>query len=149
MEHISRGTIGAPDLLVIVTDPGARSVRTVARIREIAGSLGLSDVPVLTVINRVKAGKKPDISGIPGLHVWIPEDPKIEDADRSGEAIVNVPEDSPAKMAVRKLVEKLAGFRRECSRPKVICSVFPVARSGTTPSPTGRLKTYQEAPEAT
>ncbi len=112
MEHISRGTIGAPDLLVIVTDPGARSVRTVARIREIAGSLGLSDVPVLTVINRVKAGKKPDISGIPGLHVWIPEDPKIEDADRSGEAIVNVPEDSPAKMAVRKLVEKLAGFRR-------------------------------------
>jgi CO dehydrogenase maturation factor len=112
MEHISRGTIGAPDLLVIVTDPAARSVRTVERIREIAGSLGLSGVPVLTVINRVKPGKKPDISGIPGQHAWIPEDPEIEEADRAGDAIVNISGNSPSKIAVKKLVEKLAAYRR-------------------------------------
>jgi CO dehydrogenase maturation factor len=111
MEHISRGTIGAPDLLVIVTDPAARSVRTVTRIREIAGSLGLSGVPVLTLVNRVKPGKKPDVSGIPGQIAWIPEDPEIEEADRTGDAIINIPDNGPAKMAVKELVEKLAGSR--------------------------------------
>ena len=41
MEHISRGTIGTPDMLLIVSDPGARGLRTIARIREIATQLGL------------------------------------------------------------------------------------------------------------
>ena len=41
MEHIARGTIGRPDLLLIVSDPGARGLRTIARIREIATQLGL------------------------------------------------------------------------------------------------------------
>ena len=42
MEHISRGTIGKPDVLLIVSDPGARGLRTIARIREIATQLGLN-----------------------------------------------------------------------------------------------------------
>ena len=43
MEHISRGTIGTPDILLIVSDPGARGLRTVARIRDIATSLRLAN----------------------------------------------------------------------------------------------------------
>jgi len=40
MEHISRGTMGKPDMLLIVSDPGARGLRTPARIKEIATQLG-------------------------------------------------------------------------------------------------------------
>ena len=39
MEHISRGTIGKPDMLLIVSDPGARGLRTIVRIKEIATQL--------------------------------------------------------------------------------------------------------------
>ncbi|MDD1668319.1 MAG: AAA family ATPase, partial [Methanomicrobiales archaeon] len=41
MEHFSRGTIGIPDLLLVVTDPGARGVRTAGRIRDLAITLGI------------------------------------------------------------------------------------------------------------
>jgi CO dehydrogenase maturation factor len=40
MEHIRRGTIGNPDMLLIESDPGARGLRTITRIREIATQLG-------------------------------------------------------------------------------------------------------------
>src|SRR5512136_2857190 len=56
MEHIARGTIGKPDLLLIVSDPGARGLRTIARIREIAVQLGLEDAKIQVVFNRFRGG---------------------------------------------------------------------------------------------
>ncbi|HMK15865.1 MAG TPA: AAA family ATPase, partial [Methanomicrobiales archaeon] len=41
MEHLSRGTIGIPDLLLVVSDPGARGIRTALRIRDLAVTLGI------------------------------------------------------------------------------------------------------------
>ena len=64
MEHISRGTIGKPDMLLIVSDPGARGMRTVARIREIATQLGLPAEKIFVVLNRYKSGSAPvDMAG--------------------------------------------------------------------------------------
>lgn len=59
MEHIARGTIGKPDLLLIVSDPGARGLRTIARIREIATSLGLEREKIQVVFNRFRTGAAP------------------------------------------------------------------------------------------
>ncbi len=52
MEHISRGTVGIPDILLIVSDPGARGLRTAARIHEIAQEIGFSEDQQYLVFNR-------------------------------------------------------------------------------------------------
>lgn len=58
MEHLSRGTIGIPDLLLVVTDPGARGVRTAGRIHDLAVTLGIPKERIFFVINRAgEAGK--------------------------------------------------------------------------------------------
>jgi CO dehydrogenase maturation factor len=52
MEHFSRGTIGIPDILLVVTDPGARGVRTAVRIRDLAVTLGIPPTSIFFVFNR-------------------------------------------------------------------------------------------------
>ena len=59
MEHISRGTIGTPDMLLIVSDPGARGLRTIARIREIATQMGLRKEKIHVVFNQYRTGTAP------------------------------------------------------------------------------------------
>ncbi|HUU76581.1 MAG TPA: AAA family ATPase [Methanoregulaceae archaeon] len=107
MEHISRGTIGIPDLLLIVSDPGARGVRTAARIRDLAVSLGLGPVHTGLVFNRYKGESAADISGLPEPMAWIPEDPAIENADLAGKPIIGIDPSSPALGIVRNLAEIL------------------------------------------
>lgn len=115
MEHISRGTIGKPDLLLIVSDPGARGLRTVARIRDIATSLGLEADHIHVVFNRYKTGTAPvDIGSEKPLAV-IPEDPDVEQADLDAMPVSQVPEDSPAFRAVRELAQKIMRMKAERS----------------------------------
>ena len=107
MEHISRGTIGKPDVLLIVSDPGARGLRTIARIREIATQLGLEPSRIHVVFNRYKSGAAPvDIGGEKPI-ATIPEDPAVEAADLAATPVPGVPDDSPAWQAVRGLAGKL------------------------------------------
>ena len=81
MEHIARGTIGKPDLLLIVSDPGARGLRTIARIREIATQLGLENEKIQVVFNRFRGGAAPvDIGAVQPIAI-IPDDSAIEQAD--------------------------------------------------------------------
>ncbi|MDD1702781.1 MAG: AAA family ATPase [Methanoregula sp.] len=107
MEHISRGTIGKPDMLLIVSDPGARGLRTIARIREIATQLGLEDSRIHVVFNRYKSGAAPvDIGNEQPIAV-IPDDPAVEAADLGAQPVSLIPRESPARIAVAALAEKI------------------------------------------
>jgi CO dehydrogenase maturation factor len=106
MEHLARGTIGIPDLLLIVSDPGARGVRTAIRIRNLARSLGLEATPVMLVLNRWKGITSNELPAAFGTSVAIPEDPAIEEADIRGSPVGSLPPDSPARLAV----ERIAGI---------------------------------------
>lgn len=110
MEHISRGTIGKPDILLIVSDPGARGLRTVSRIREIAISLGLEPQRIHLIINRYKSGTALVDTGPDTPIAVIPEDPAVEAADLAARAVSQIPADSPARVAVRGLAEKIIGL---------------------------------------
>jgi CO dehydrogenase maturation factor len=112
MEHISRGTIGKPDMLLIVSDPGARGLRTVARIREIATQLGLENAKIHVVFNQYKTGAAPIDIGDELPIAVIPEDPAVERADLAASPVSLIPEDSPARIAVRKLAEKIREMKR-------------------------------------
>jgi len=107
MEHIARGTIGKPDLLLIVSDPGARGLRTIARIREIATQLGLENEKILVVFNRFRGGSAPVDIGTEQPIAIIPEDKAIEQADLTATPVSLVSPESPAKTAVRELAEKI------------------------------------------
>ena len=115
MEHISRGTIGKPDILLIVSDPGARGLRTVARIRDIATSLGLEADRIHVVFNRYKTGTAPVDIGNEIPLATIPEDPTVEKADLDAMPVSQVPENSPALLAVRELAKKIVHMKNERS----------------------------------
>jgi CO dehydrogenase maturation factor len=107
MEHISRGTIGKPDLLLIVSDPGARGLRTVTRIREIAIALGLEQSRIHVVFNRYKTGTAPVDIGSETPIAIIPDDTAVEQADLGATPVSEIPMDSPARVAVRSLAKKI------------------------------------------
>jgi CO dehydrogenase maturation factor len=107
MEHIARGTIGKPDLLLSVSDPGARGLRTVARIREIAVQLGLEPEKITVVFNRYRTGTATVDTGLGSPIAVIPFDDAVENADLAATPVSAVPEESRARKAVRVLAEKI------------------------------------------
>jgi CO dehydrogenase maturation factor len=113
MEHIARGTIGTPDLLLIVSDPGARGLRTIARIREIATQLGLGGEKIKVVFNQYKTGTAPIDIGNEVPIAIIPDDPAIEQADLAAAPVSLIPADSPARVAVTNLAKKIVTLARE------------------------------------
>ena len=107
MEHISRGTIGKPDMLLIVSDPGARGLRTIARIKEIATYLGLEQGRIQIVFNRFKSGTAPVDIGNDIPIAIIPDDPNVEAADLGATPVSAIPFDSPARVTVLNLAKKI------------------------------------------
>jgi CO dehydrogenase maturation factor len=105
MEHISRGTIGRPDLILVVTDPGMRGIRTAARIREIGVSLGLDPETMYLVINRDRGTSERTLP-LPLLG-RIPEDPAVQEADLEGTPLVSIPPDAPSRRAVATLAGRI------------------------------------------
>ncbi|MCX6685538.1 MAG: AAA family ATPase [Methanoregula sp.] len=112
MEHISRGTIGIPDILLIVSDPGARGLRTVTRIRNIATSLGLAPERIHVVFNRYKSGTAPVDFGNETPIAVIPDDPLVEAADLAATPVSKIPLNSPAQRAVRELSQKIIAMEK-------------------------------------
>jgi len=113
MEHIARGTIGKPDLLLIVSDPGARGLRTIARIREIATHLGLENEKIRVVFNRFRSGTAPVDIGTERPIAVIPEDTAIENADLTATPVSLVPPESPAWIVVLELAEQIRGMAKQ------------------------------------
>lgn len=108
MEHISRGTVGIPDCLLVVTDPSARGMRTAARIRDIGHSLGFQAERMHLVVNRVREGRYPGTGAAGwGPVAVIPDDPVISIADENGCPLLPLPEKSPAGRSVETLAHML------------------------------------------
>ena len=112
MEHIARGTIGKPDLLLSVSDPGARGMRTVARIRTIATGLGLEREKIHTVINRYRSGTAPVDTGNGQPIAVIPDDPAVESADLAASPVSGIPAGSLAREAVRDLAARISSMMK-------------------------------------
>jgi CO dehydrogenase maturation factor len=116
MEHLARETIGVPDLLLIVSDPGIRGIRTAARISGLARSLGLSKVPMGLILNRWRGETAGQVPSAPEIMATIQEDPAIERADLEGKPVGSLPKGSPARSSVEKLAEEIIARAREKER---------------------------------
>jgi CO dehydrogenase maturation factor len=97
IEHLARGTAKAVDYLIIVVEPGRRSIETARRIQELAGDIGLENIAA--VANKVHNQSEKDfiVNSLPNLKFlgFIPYDQALIEADLANLAI----EDSSQKIA--------------------------------------------------
>jgi CO dehydrogenase maturation factor len=106
VEHLGRATAQAVDALLVVVEPGRRSLGTAARVRELAGDLGIGQV--YAVGNRVRdeddwAFIRSELS-VPAVG-FISANPELTEADMRGEGVYDV---APRAVAeVRAIAEAL------------------------------------------
>jgi len=83
IEHLSRGTARAVDKLIIVVEPGRRSVETAYRIANLAKDISLQNVAVVGNKLRSQSEKEFLISSLSGFEIigFIPYDQAIVEAD--------------------------------------------------------------------
>ncbi len=110
MEHISRETIENVDILLLISDPTAKGVRTVGRIYELARSLKINIGEAYIIITKTEDASdlqnEIDATGLKLLGV-VPNDPLVAEYDLKGKPLMELPEDSPVIRATREIFRKL------------------------------------------
>lgn len=112
LEQFGRATCRGVDMLLVVVEPGAKSVETASRISELAREMGVRRVEI--VANRVRdepqlRALKELLSGH-GLKLlaYLPECPAIPRADLEGKSPFAVPGGEEWISAVRRLSQEIA-----------------------------------------
>lgn len=110
IEHLGRRTAEAVDLMIIVVEPGLKSLETATRIRKLARDIGVEEV--VAVINKVSSADEEAFVSTKlneiGLNVLgsIPRDYNVVKADMEGLPLADYP-DSPALVAVEDIAENI------------------------------------------
>lgn len=99
MEHISRRTNGNLDVLLLVSDPSLKGIRTCKKLEDLVNKLGLNVKKLYLILNRVVNGIPPQISEELGrlklsLLEVIPEDKNIMDYELKGIPMLNLEDNS-------------------------------------------------------
>ncbi len=83
IEHLGRGTAKAVDKLIVVVEPGRRSIETALSIGKLAAEIGLQNIAVVGNKIRSQSEKEFLISNLPGFEFlgFIPYDQAIVNAD--------------------------------------------------------------------
>ena len=96
VEHLGRKTAEAVDVMIIVVEPGLKSLETAERIKRLANDIGINKI--LSVVNKVSnpeeeefVKNKLDELGVEVIGT-IPRDPVVIMADMEGKALVDYPE---------------------------------------------------------
>ena len=113
IEHLGRGTTRGIDLMIVVVEPGARSLETAERIKRLGTDIGVNEFAA--VINKAgeeelgAVGSRLEYMGIPVLGT-IPYDRTLVKADLAGRSPV---EDGGAAMAAIEVIkDRLVSFFR-------------------------------------
>ncbi len=113
MEHISRGILPKVDYMILVSDCSRRGVQAAGRIKVLADECGLNPVKMGLIINRapdgqVSEGTLEEVTnqGLELLGV-VPQNQTVYEYDCDGEPTAKLPEDSPVRQAVYRIMEEL------------------------------------------
>ncbi len=115
IEHLSRGTTKAVDKLIIVVEPGRRSLETAQTINKLARDIGLHNIAVVGNKIRSETDKEFITSSLPDLEIlgFIPYDPDITEADLANRPLYAA---SPqTKKEVKNIYDKLVSLTRQPS----------------------------------
>jgi CO dehydrogenase maturation factor len=113
IEHLTRGTTKAVDRLIIVVEPGRRSIETAQTIFKLAHDLGLPNLAVVGNKIRSEADREFIKSGLPGVEIlgFISYDPAITAADLAGKSLFGACPQTEKE--VRKIYDKLITGSRQ------------------------------------
>lgn len=113
IEHLGRGTAKNVDTLVVVVEPGLRSLETASRIKSLAGDIGLSKI--VAVLNKVSNQDEEELItkelekiGIPKAGA-IPYNKGVISADLKGISPLDLDENADVVDAVTNLKDFLMG----------------------------------------
>lgn len=111
VENLGRGTTKGMDALVVVAEPGRRSLDILAKIRILAQDIDVGRV--FAVGNKVVTPEDTEMirewvekEGIPLLGI-VPLDETVKQADRKGVAPIDLDANSPAMLAIAEIKQKL------------------------------------------
>ena len=86
LEHLGRGTASMMDQFIVVIEPGARSIQTSEKVKQLAADLGITKVSV--VANKVRTEEDREFirTRIPAENLlgFLSYNPEVIDADRRG-----------------------------------------------------------------
>ena len=107
LEHLGRGTARSVDIMLIVVEPGTRSLDTAESIQRMAKELGIRRIfavanKVSTDIESKTIKARLDAIGLPLLAI-IPRNEGLVTADLNGMAVIEAPDIQPVISAVAKL----------------------------------------------
>ncbi len=107
IEHLGRGTAQSVDKLIIVVEPGRRSIETALNIKKLASEIWLKNITVVGNKIRNDNDRKFLEKNLPDFHFagFIPYDNKLIEADLSGISPYDI--DSDTKLIINKIIEKL------------------------------------------
>ena len=107
IEHLTRGTAKAVDWLIVVVEPGRRSIETARRIFDLAQDLNLKKVAVVGNKIQNPAQKEFIVKNLPHAEFlgFIPYDEAIINADLANRSILDSSE--PVLTEVRKIYQDL------------------------------------------
>jgi len=91
IEHLGRATAKAVDKLIIVVEPGRRSIETAYKIKELAQDFGLHNISVVGNKIRGQSDKEFLVSSLPGFDFlgFIPYDQALVEADIGNRPLLN------------------------------------------------------------
>jgi len=111
LEHFSRRTATAIDLLLILADRSRRALETVSTVTALASSLATPVGETAVAVNRCpQPPPEPVLASARELgftvDAYLPEDPVVADLDMAGASLLQAPVDSPLRQAVRELLAR-------------------------------------------
>lgn len=112
MEHISRRTTRDVDLLLVVSDPSLRGLRTAASIAEMAKDIEVNVRRAMLVLNRVEGELTPELQAAidaTGLEVAaiLPADSRVNQLDALGKPLLDLDGDSPAFRTMQAMIDRI------------------------------------------
>ncbi len=91
IEHLGRATAGAVDKLIVVVEPGRRSIEAAEKIERLAWDIGLPNIAVVGNKLRSQAERDFLIDSLPGREFlgFIPYDPGLVAADFANRSLID------------------------------------------------------------
>jgi len=112
IEHLGRATAKAVDKLIVMVEPGRRSIETAYRIDKLARDIGLQNIAIVGNKIRSQSEKEFLISSLPGFELlgFIPYDQALVDADLANRPVVD--SSQPIMNEVKNIYQALLSTTR-------------------------------------
>ncbi len=113
MEHISRGILPKIDTMLLISDCSRRGVQAAGRIAELVKEQDINPAFMGLIVNRAPQGRlnegtaeEIEKQGLKLLGV-VPQDEALYQYDCDGQPIIDLPEESPVREALDRIIQQL------------------------------------------